>query len=671
MAPVRSLCRSWALFALFMAALLASTVAATYPNFDFCYQEKVLHLNRNDTSDPKQCWNRNSTTGLIQPSNRTYLSLQGCYDLCGHGFQFWLWTDTLKRFAFFILPLIVLSGKYAWVPLSLTNGFAVFVHLIGDPIDSFWSLLTRQEKARRFYHLAMEIAPQMPREVAEVWMAYDQWWQEPTKQFESFLDKRSKIKREASEGEELPLPARRTTTAVGDQSTRGDQASRGPRKDINVPDLLRRQEMYYIKKAASELAAERSSGQLLLSWLAIAVFLASLTGAYIRTATNSANNQTGHTLAVVMLFSFLLFAVYISGHVGTFKSPAKVIWILEKLHSNLPDLFPKPYSEIMVEDHQRTFTRQYIDSAPWAGINSSWRLAKSLRPVSHSDRSRWTLFSLSIFPILISWAAAFVISYYTPLQGFGCRSGTWTAITVAWILSCAFDGLLGACLHKRAWNAKRAKAFWYTVLTKDFIITLGSIVMVVVSQVGLMNTCWCRASLVFHIDKNTACIDLGPVTAQQKEDNWYLWLIPPAIGLLLMLGDIFMAGYQGENGRMLFNRTEPDRIAEDKALKNMKRLLEVQEPPLPGHTPRQPSPAGPLHNPYFDREESPGPQDEHETNHFRLRGRSSGTPQGLGLASPSAAETQYLLSPSAMSSRGTSRDPSASPSHTMRGANGV
>lgn len=120
---------------------------------------------------------RNMSIGTVLADNRTYVSVQGCYDLCGHGYKFWPWSDTLKRFAFFILPLIVLPGKYAWVPLTASNAFAVFVHLIGDPIDSFWSLLTRQEKARRFYNLAMEIAPQLPREVSEVWMAYDQWWQ--------------------------------------------------------------------------------------------------------------------------------------------------------------------------------------------------------------------------------------------------------------------------------------------------------------------------------------------------------------------------------------------------------------------------------------------------------------------------------------------------------------
>lgn len=155
-----------------------------------------------------------------------------------------------------------------------------------------------------------------------------------------------------------------------------------PRQNIKVTDLLSSYESYRIKMAASQLSAERSSAQLLWSWIAIGVFLVSLTGAYIRTATSSASNQTGHTLAVVMLFSYLLFAVYISGHVGTFKLPDRVITILTELSHELPDLFPDTHSKTMPNDAQRTFTVRYIDSAPWAGIYSSWRPAKSLRSIT-------------------------------------------------------------------------------------------------------------------------------------------------------------------------------------------------------------------------------------------------------------------------------------------------
>ena len=134
--------------------------------------------------------------------------------------------------------------------------------------------------------------------------------QEPTKQFESFLDRRSHTRREP-EGNEPLQPARRTTTvadtqgnALSQQTSRSDAVTAAPRQNIKVPDLLSSHEVYHIKQAAAKLSAERSSAQLLWSWIAIAVFLVSLTGAYIRTATSSTSNQTGHTLAVVMLFSY-------------------------------------------------------------------------------------------------------------------------------------------------------------------------------------------------------------------------------------------------------------------------------------------------------------------------------------------------------------------------------
>ncbi|KAI9831190.1 MAG: hypothetical protein M1826_003855 [Phylliscum demangeonii] len=557
----------------------ASLSLAQNVNFTACYVNKVLKLDVNDTSDPRQNF-KYDLTGQNRIDRRPYLSPLGCTELCGSGYELWPATDTLKRFGFFLLPLILLAGRFAYAPVAFSSIFWTFVHLLGDPVDSLWSILTRQEKARRNYHLAVEIAPGAPREVAAIWTAYDQWWQDPIKHFLRQLQRRDPVRREADPDDRY-YASRQPTVPVAappDFARVG-----GGRRNVDVPALLTAHEIYYIKRAAHGLALHRST-PLVLSWLAIATFLTSIAIAYIRTADPRANNQTSHTLAVVMLFSFLIFAVYISGHVGNFEAQEKVIEEITNLHERLPDLFPMPACKELRETESSTFGDEYLRKQSWAGLNSSWRPQKRLEACDASDRSRWFLLGVSAWVVLVAWATALTLSYLTPVKGFGCRSATWTGIMLAWLLSAVLDSAIAAVARVVGPNAsagKRAQRVWRTVCFKDSLVALASLGMVVTAQIGYMNSCWCRSSIIFPRNPRTALIDLGDVTPDQRALDWLQWLIIPLAGLLLLLAAIFVTSYGGENGRLLFTRTASERLAEAKALKNMRVRLELRSrPPL-------------------------------------------------------------------------------------------
>ena len=221
---------------------LSLPALAQHVNFTSCYQDKLLQRNVNDTTDKLQCF-RYDITGQHRVDYRPYLSLEGCYELCGHGYQLWPSSETAARIVLFILPLFILAGRYALAPVGADNMFWTFVHLFGDPIDSLWSTLTRQEKARTNYHLALEIAPGAWRDFAAVWTAYDQWWQDPVPIFARAI-KRNTMLSSRDSTTDFDFPARQLTAEI-------------PTGRRLIPDLLSDVEKYHIKEASHELARNR------------------------------------------------------------------------------------------------------------------------------------------------------------------------------------------------------------------------------------------------------------------------------------------------------------------------------------------------------------------------------------------------------------------------------
>ena len=241
------------IYIIFALTLLVSPGLSKRVDFDTCYTNNVTKLNNKNTSDHLQCFKWDPTHTNRTHTNQTFLSLDGCYTLCGHGFQFYSTSDIVFRLTLFVVPLISLAGRVGFAPVSIANMFWTIVHLLGDPIDSMWSTLTRQEKARRNYHVGLEIAPGAAREVAAVWTAYDQWWQDPVRLFEEKLKKEEPLSRSRIPNERYQ--AKRSETTV--DLDRHDQVKGDRQMNVNVPELLTNKEKFYIKQAARDLANNR------------------------------------------------------------------------------------------------------------------------------------------------------------------------------------------------------------------------------------------------------------------------------------------------------------------------------------------------------------------------------------------------------------------------------
>lgn len=276
-----------------------------------------------------------------------------------------------------------------------------------------------------------------------------------------------------------------------------------------------------------------------------------------------------------MLFSFLVFAVYVSGHVGNFARMRDAIHELQKLHEKCPKLFPPLEGDAVPEPEKEDekFEHRFGKAAAYAGINHSWRPDKGLRRLTEADQSIWKFLGFSFLVVSIAWLFAFLLSYKTPRVGFGCRSLSWTVIYLAWIISAAFD--VGCHLMGLPKSHRSYRLWWmWGSIPKDIFLTLSIMILVIVVQFGYFNSCQCRASNFFErTDPQSVCIDLGPVTKEQLYENWLMWLIFPVCGLIGILVLVFLAGHEGEGGRMLFYRTESDLVSEEKALDTMRRRL--------------------------------------------------------------------------------------------------
>lgn len=585
-------------------------------NFTYCYQYNVSTLNTSDLSDNKiQYFLFDSATGERIRPDEPYLTLYGCEALCHDGYQLWPAQETLQRLLLWVVPSLVLIAHFHFAPLPAANSLAVIAHLLGDPIDSIWSMLTRQEACRRFYRRAASSKLLPKQAIATVWSAFDELgWRDASGCFFESLRLRDReqqpnLPSQSPEASSSQVHVSLETAAPrrnGQRSNNNRRLNIWNRRSVepqdtsfNVPpDEV---ETYYIELAAQRLTSNRSDSQL-TTWVAILAMFGGLGGAYVRTWMNRSNNQTSHTIAVVVLLFIFISLVKISGNIGAFTSSSAVIDIIQELRRNLQKynedqglagrapLFPAisldenarwdgiPLGSKGIQAAQITVREPTEDDpdvetallsqdepeyladiknvekwpsmAGYLGMNSCWRPLKRITTVDNyvfSDREPFSLLVVSfLFVIGGSYAPALCLAYFTPLKGFGCRSLAWTLVAAMWVVSLLVDVvILQPCI-------KSAKKLWHWTIFKDSIVSVYFVGSVIFVQLGLFNSCWCRSGQLTRSKPNF--VDLNPLSDSDWLQGWFLWLLTPLGAVIWIFGLIWLVGRDGDNARMLLNR---------------------------------------------------------------------------------------------------------------------
>jgi hypothetical protein len=378
-------------------------------------------------------------------------------------------------------------------------------------------------------------------------------------------------------------------------------------------------EIYYIEVAAQQITSNRSESQL-TTWIVIVALMGALFGAFIRTWSNRLNNQTSHTIAVVSLLFIFIPLVKISGNIGAFTFSTAVVDIIQALHRNLseydmrigepgrPALFSPPLFDENVrwdgqrsrqgtnQDRSNSLTddnneeealigldhsayqevknvQKWPSMAGYLGMIASWRSSKRITTkddYAFSDRSPLTLLLFSAaFVYGGSYAPALCLSYFTPLVGFACRSLSWTVVMATWTISCALDFVF------KKWIMS-AKKLWRRAMVKDFVFSIFIVLIILMVQIGFLNSCWCRSEALTHSRANY--IDLNPLTDADWNAGWWLWILTPAAALGLNVVLTLAVGVDGDNARTLLNRSS--NMREQDIIRLNKRRRGLRLPPL-------------------------------------------------------------------------------------------
>jgi hypothetical protein len=569
-------------------------------NFNTCWNNTVQYFNTSDFNDTRQYFSWNPSHTALVSSRQPQITLPFCESACGDGFQFWPAYDTLLRITMWVFPAVVLLAHFHFPPLGLKNSLLVAMHLMGDPLDTLWSMMTRQEINRRLYRRAARLSDvRNPHHIATVWSTYDELgWRDPSPHFFETLRLRHN-----------------PGAPTGYYKNNNSAQVRGPTGA----------ELYYIQLASHRLAANRSESHL-TTWVAIAGLGGALAASFIRTYSDKTNNQTAHTIAVVALLFILIPTVKISGYMGSFTStsvPVDIIQgMLHSLHAldpRAPQLFPplvlnpdnmpwdysqrprgvrEPEMEAAlsppVADECRNL-ENWPKMAPWAGMNCSWRPCKTMFAENNSlsrNRTSAQLFGVSLVFIMCAYAPALVLSYKTPTVGFSCRSVAWTLILISWIFSATVDQVLKLFISS-------ARTLWSITLIKDICITGYFALTIVATQVGFLNSCWCMSGVINL--GSQAHLDIAPPSQLDWDESWPLWIFTPVCFAFVILALILTVGADGKEGRTLLSRTETDRQNELLDLMRMRdalgppgnlQLAHLQDLPEAGYPPVQEHPVG-------------------------------------------------------------------------------
>jgi len=514
-------------------------------NASDCYANTISKLKQNCSDADQVCVYDH---GVLTNPNRVFVTEGACERLCGDGFGFWEPKDIILRVFLWVVPAIVLIAHFHFPALPWWNYAAVLLHLLGDPIDTVWSMLVRIETYRFFYHRARDTERlKSYRAIATIWSAYDEvGFQDASAYFVRAVER---IRVSPGQGDVAFLAIRKQVAmpqaGVHKAPTIPREGAPDPRpgwrrrlrrvycsitpsgwREVDT-ELLRPESpreakvILLVERAAQQLVSNRSESAF-ATIVAILGLVTAVGGAYVRTWSERMNNQTAHTIATVTLLFIVVPMVKLSGNIGAFTSSTAAVDIIQSLRAELGsdfDLFPAftfagpddawdapslgpsgARSAAAAEKEPGSLaeeTRRKLQAWPtiaaYSGMNASFRPLKYSRPGSRGpvakSRSLGVLLPVSAFLALVGcFLPALLISYFTPLQGFACRSLAWTLVAAFWVLSLLADRVFLALRACRA-----ARALWAWTVAKDALATAAIATLVICQQLGVYNSCWCRA----------------------------------------------------------------------------------------------------------------------------------------------------------------------------------
>lgn len=510
-----------------------------------CNNMVIQRLTNGSLSPSDPIFYREGQDILSDPKN-IGLTLPGCQQTCGRRFNFY--DDIGPRLTTWLIPVIILIGNMSFAPLGQIFSSLTIIHLLGDPIDSIWSLLTKLEVYSRAYSLAERHARQYKGNA-----------------FHKDDEKSHIIRDQAT----ILATIEELHGASGHLEEQFQTFLSSAQAGYGTFDLA-------CSDAASELADSRAN-EIPRALLAILGYVFTVIGAFVEAVGGQSSSQPGGRIGFAMLFAWLIVAVLLSAIVGGFTSRRTCRRILDRFARNIASSAqsgstPYVYAETGVSSmvgRTTVTTDGFQDAQPWAGAIYTYRPNKSLFTGGARDRHPLFLLLLSTLPVVLSTVAAFVIIWYTPTVGMNCRHIALLAILTAWMLSVFLT-----------WSTRKVglltgKYHFYFTIAKDAIIAIPLILLVVLINCGLFNSCWCW-SAVYSRGRNRALILLDPNDERQvNAKSIYPGMVGANLGLQFALF-LWMLFADRKGGSLLLRRNESVRQEDFERVNHIRRVSVVE-----------------------------------------------------------------------------------------------
>jgi hypothetical protein len=424
------------------------------------------------------------------------VTLAGCEGFCGFGSFYW---DAGSRILTWILPVLLLLAN---IDLSTIDKrrFLSILHALGDPIDSFWSLIHKIYIWHRFYNIGLEKSGLEGH-------------------YQHKMDKHSRARIIA-------------TVLAGFEEIDGVLINSEDYYHHLVdlsPSLNGEGDggFSHWRRIALELADSRTH-ELFRACLAIFIYLFGIAVLCID-AWNGRSTE-GHTM-IALLLSWLVPMVLLRNMIGGFTSRSTCLRIMRRFVSKIDT---KDKTRLDYEDDQTRFidslySGHYFEENQCAGNTYTYRPWKT----SYWDRDPRTppwlkFFTIALFsvgPVILGAAGAFVIVWH-PLLHASYRRYWLLAILVVWIWSAATAWIMSSLLTKRRHSQ--------IMVAKDIIVVgMLSIYTILLLGSDYFENCSCWSNQ-YSLHAAYVPLNLDPSYVEQPGEI-YLIVAGVCIGLQLLL----------------------------------------------------------------------------------------------------------------------------------------
>lgn len=278
------------------------------------------------------------TLELYNGERNMTLTLFGCDYFCGPWTFYW---DAGPRVTTWILPILLLLSNIELSPIDKKR-FMTILHALGDPIDSFWSLIHKIYVWHRLYAIGLsKTPPKLPQEKIPIWMrAY-------MSLKIAFMRKKTKPRSNMKELDREERARVIATVLAGFEEISGfgieteDYYHMITRDlgQLGAPNEDRRK--FEDWRRTARILADARTNEFSRTLLAIVVYIFGLVAAFIPNVGGGNTSPPGGRIGSAIFLSWLVPLALLSNTIGTFTSRRtcltimrQFVWTVSRIHRN-------------------------------------------------------------------------------------------------------------------------------------------------------------------------------------------------------------------------------------------------------------------------------------------------------------------------------------------------